>query len=763
WDGLEPETLAYLALKGLVDHLPRQPKLTAAAQRIGGLVEEEQRARLATRSGAVKRPLRAASLSRRASRILDAAGVAKWTARARQLVGLRLLHLVVETLDLAEIVEGPPEGGGRRRPLRVIARPRLSDAAARARDAAALIAPVFEPMVAPPQPWRSVWEGGYLTPQLNGLRLVKTNERETLRALTRERAPGVFKAINAAQATPWAVNRRLLAAMEAVDADPAAAAAADLPLSALEIEAGPEAEEPGGTISDQAARAARWEKALGARQSRSRRLAFDRMLAQARRYSELDALYFPHQFDFRGRLYAVSEFSPQGPDPMKALLHFAKSAALGAEGGRWLAIHLCNCGDFERMSKAPLAARVDWTRAQEERILTVAADPLADLWWTEADQPWQFLAACFEWEGFVGEGEAYRSRLPIALDGSCSGIQHFSLALRDEVGGAAVNLGPQKAAAPAADIYAQVAARLEGLVRADLESADRLMVGRDAEGRPKERRVAELARAWLDFGITRKLCKRPTMTYGYGAGGYGYVEQILEDTLGPARAAHAAREAAGPRAEGGDPDALARWPFDGRGFGEALYLSRRMTEAIEQTVLKAAEAMRWLQHVADAAAAAGAPLAWTAPDGFPVRQAYRERHDRRVKTQLAGRPLRLTLREEGVRLDARRQRQGVAPNYVHTLDAAHLRAVVRRASAEGMGSFALVHDSFGVHAADSGRFFQLIRETMVEMYDQRDVVAQFRAEIAAQLPDHVAAALEPPPDPGRLELDAVLENEHCFS
>lgn len=180
-------------------------------------------------------------------------------------------------------------------------------------------------------------------------------------------------------------------------------------------------------------------------------------------------------------------------------------------------------------------------------------------------------------------------------------------------------------------------------------------------------------------------------------------------------------------------------------------------------VLKAAEAMRWLQEVAGLAAAEGRPLAWTAPDGFPVRQAYRERRDRRVKTLLAGRPIRLTLREETAKLDARRQKQGAAPNYVHALDACHLRLTVARASEEGMRDFALVHDSFGVHAALTPRFFELIRETLVEMYDAADVVSRFREEIAATLSAEGRAALAVPPAPGELDLEAVLESEHCFS
>lgn len=62
----------------------------------------------------------------------------------------------------------------------------------------------------------------------------------------------------------------------------------------------------------------------------------------------------------------------------------------------------------------------------------------------EADDPWQFLAACFEvadaWRS--PDPAAYESRLPVQLDGSCNGLQHYAALGRDLDGGMAVNLRP---------------------------------------------------------------------------------------------------------------------------------------------------------------------------------------------------------------------------------------------------------------------------------------------------------------------------------
>ena len=79
-------------------------------------------------------------------------------------------------------------------------------------DVAALLEPVYLPMVVPPEPWTSPTGGGYLTHYTNRLSLVKTMNRhylEELEDMTEEMAE-VYEAINHIQSTPWTVNHLLL-------------------------------------------------------------------------------------------------------------------------------------------------------------------------------------------------------------------------------------------------------------------------------------------------------------------------------------------------------------------------------------------------------------------------------------------------------------------------------------------------------------------------------------------------------------------------
>lgn len=74
-----------------------------------------------------------------------------------------------------------------------------------------------------------------------------------------------------------------------------------------------------------------------------------------------------------------------------------------------------------------------------------ADDPLGGRrWWLEAESPWQALAACHELTAALRSPDpaAYPCALPIQLDGSCNGLQHYAALGRDEDGGRAVNLVP---------------------------------------------------------------------------------------------------------------------------------------------------------------------------------------------------------------------------------------------------------------------------------------------------------------------------------
>jgi len=78
---------------------------------------------------------------------------------------------------------------------------------------------------------------------------------------------------------------------------------------------------------------------------------------------------------------------------------------------------------------------------------------------------------------------------------------------------------------------------------------------------------------------------------------------------------------------------------------------------------------------------------------------------------------------EKERIHTAKLKRGMAPNFVHSLDAYHMRTVVGELSdAIQPFSFWAVHDAFGVHACDVPAMREVVTRTFQEMHSDRDLL-----------------------------------------
>lgn len=120
-------------------------------------------------------------------------------------------------------------------------------------------------------------------------------------------------------------------------------------------------------------------------------------------------------------------------------------------------VHLANMWG-QRIDKLSFDKRVDWVDENLELVLDSARNPTGSQgWWRKAEKPWQVLATCVEIEAALrcdSGPSQYRCALPIHMDGTCNGLQHYAALGRDVNGAAAVNL--LDCGAPN-DVYVEVA------------------------------------------------------------------------------------------------------------------------------------------------------------------------------------------------------------------------------------------------------------------------------------------------------------------
>lgn len=584
-----------------------------------------------------------------------------------------------------------------------------------------VLEPVHLPMVVRPRRWRSPFWGGYLTKR-PGLRLAKQwnwRYHEELRYVDME---PVYRAVNNIQNTPWRINQRVLDVMREVwDGGGSLGGLPrrdDLPLPPRPVDF---------ETNEDAAKA--WKADAAAvhqknAQTLSKRLAMSQRLWIASKFATEEAIYFPHELDFRGRIYPIPTGGPhpQGEDSAKALLEFADGLPLGDDGPVWLAIHIANLFGVDKVS---FEDRVAWVWENDALIRDSARNPLdGERFWTTADSPYCALAACFEWDGYRNEGPGFVSRVAVALDGSNSGLQHFSAMLRDPVGAEAVNLLPCE---KPQDIYMRVASKAQAI--ADASS--------DPEAAP-----------WKNGKVTRKIAKRPCMTFCYSATRFGMQGMVLQ-TL---------REIDAENADAGKPPHLE----GADNYQAALWLSHVLWDVIGETVNAASSAMEWLRSAAKVAAEYGLPVWWTTPMGFPVLQAYRSVQAQRVNVFVRGQRVRVTLAVDHEEIDKRGQANGIAPNFVHSLDAAHLMSVVNAMADHGVRHLALIHDSFGTHAANAALLSEQLRRTFIDQYTP-NVLERFRDQLVEQLPPELAAKLPPLPPLGSLDLSKLEWADYMFA
>jgi len=758
------DVVAHLTMRSVLDSISRREKLPSAATSLSTLIEDEIhfRAFEAAAPAGFKKMHRVAektsSERRRRNVMLGPArkmGVEleEWSPRDKVLVGTKMIELFIAATGLARIVR--VSEGASNTPYYVEATPETLEWIERENKNAEWMTPVYLPTVIPPKPWTTPFEGGYWSGRVRRLTLVKTRSRAYLNELAGRDMPVVYDAINALQDTPWAINKRVLEVMQSlwqtrsdIAKIPTQAKLEELMPERLRWLAEGMTEEDMNPAQIDEFRGWKKERARAhetVTTSKSKRISWTRMLMVANRFKDEEEFFFPHQLDWRGRIYPVTLFlHPQGNDAQRGLLEFANACPLtDDEGVQWLAIHGAGLWGVDKVS---VEERVQWIMDNEEAILASARDPFENRFWADAEKPWQALAFCFDWLGWKTEGYAFESSLPVQMDGTCNGLQNFSAILRDEIGGAAVNLVP---ADRPQDVYSRVAEKVAKRVEADLDNHTVIKLKRkDAEGKAIEvdgPTISSIARGWYGH-VNRKVTKRPVMTLAYGARRFGFIEQVFEDTVAPWKR-----------------EQPAEFPFEGSGWQAADYMGKLIWDAVQEVVVAAAAAMNWLQSAASIAASQGLPVLWTTPTGFLVHQAYTLPSVKRLELTFEKVRLRLTVGaadgDGGAKIDTRKQASGISPNWVHSLDSSHMSRTIARCRDLGIRSFSFIHDSYGTHAVNAPVLARALREEFVSMYED-DVLARFRDELQGQLPEGTQLPELPPK--GALDLNLVLQSTFFF-
>ena len=173
--------------------------------------------------------------------------------------------------------------------------------------------------------------------------------------------------------------------------------------------------------------------------------------------------------------------------------------------------------------------------------------------------------------------------------------------------------------------------------------------------------------------------------------------------------------------------------------------------------------MEWLQKVADLICHDNHVVTWNTPNGFPVQQNYMKMKQECVRLRFNKAQLRFYNQCETDDVDNRAQRNGIAPNFIHSMDACHLQRVVNAMKQLGDDNFMMIHDSFGTDCAHAGLLYKVIRQEFVNLYKDQNHLANFLESVKYLIGDDKLSKVPEIPAFGNLDLDLVTQSDFCFA
>jgi DNA-directed RNA polymerase len=500
--------------------------------------------------------------------------------------------------------------------------------------------------------------------------------------------------------------------------------------------------------------------------------------AKAEVLKEWDRFYQSFEIDYRGRIYNTEPFlNYQSSDMAKGLLLFSDPKPINESGKFWLAVHTASCynqsynindipewceEDYKThlqdegledisVDKMTLNDRAGWTMANWDKIFSCELD-------LKAEKPYMFLASCYEWDFVERTG---MTQLPVAIDGSNNGWQHLGAISKDAHTGELVGLVPSTIQK---DFYVQTAKCL-----IDLAS--------------KDERLTNLLQSMPMKHIRKGISKRGSMTRAYSAGAGKIAENMyfdvraeeFTDTYGITRkdcdklakllVKAIDQVCPGPLQTMAYLQELAQFQIGkheliGGTRAEFKLLKTRRRELLSKGALDNEE----LVELNDVSIQINGftyeltygngetTIEWDTPSGFRARYENFTTVDFKARARLNGKDVKHVLKTPTDRPNIRGFMSGISPNFIHSMDAAHMALVI----AYWDGAFGAVHDSFATHASDVEDLLQKTKQVFIDMYTNDN----FFDTIRQQLTNNTDSVQQPAL--GELDVKDINSSEYFF-
>lgn len=537
---------------------------------------------------------------------------------------------------------------------------------------AELFSPLAWPMLIEPRDWTPENQGGYvLNEVMCGHEMVRRGNPTRIQGKT------IFEFINKIQKVAYKLNPFIVDVALQLE-EKGIQVGKFIPISEM-----PQPPKPADIAENKESRFTYRRKAAEVNNINSqvfRRSCRTRMTMEAvKRFKDRERFYLPWSCDYRGRVYPIPAFlTPQDTDFGKSLLQFAEGAFVFPEDEEWVAFQVATTYGKD---KDTMEERQKWVNHNHALITRVAIDPIGNIGdWEGASEPWLFLSACEEYYACFIDCSRHHTRLPIAVDATCSGLQILAGLARDKSTASMVNVLP---GSKPQDAYKAIA-------EASIDQ------------------IPERLKPYWD----RKKTKRSVMTICYNAKPFSNRQYIR--------------------------DAFTEIDVEVT-KDELTEIVVAVRDAMNKVFPGPMAVMKWIETEVASAIKRGAKyIEWKTPSDFIVHQQLNKLEFERLDLKLLGR-CTVKVGRKGDSVDLKHHKNATAPNLVHSLDASLLALSAIRFNAP----LALIHDSILCRASDMVTLSSIVRETYVELFAKHEYLKEFAAFIGAETEPPMIGDLEP--------------------
>ncbi|KAK9307504.1 hypothetical protein QLX08_002136 [Tetragonisca angustula] len=520
---------------------------------------------------------------------------------------------------------------------------------------------LFFPSYGPPNPWISIYSGGYLITKTDFMRVGgDSNSLCHLKITDSEQLFPIFDSLNQLSSIPWKINTAILDIVIKIFQD-GGCAELKVPQS-ISVLSPPNPISKNATIEEKQ-RAAIAKAQYIQKKADMYSLWCDTLykLSIANHYRN-KIFWLPHNLDFRGRVYPVPPYlNHLSSDLGRSLLLFAKGKPLGPNGLDWLKLHVINLTNFKKGNS--VKERLKYANENMDNIIDSATKPLTGkMWWKQSEEPWQTLAACMEIANALKAPniEEYISTFPVHQDGSCNGLQHYAALGEDQIGAESVNLYPFDIPK---DVYSEVVSVVEA--QRQIDAKNNIIIAQMLEG-----------------FIKRKVIKQTVMTTVYGVTKYGAKLQIAKQLRD-----------------------IENFPKE-YVWQASIYLTENTFHSLRKMFKSAREIQDWFTQCAQIISSTFYQnVEWITPLGLPVVQPYTKQKFPKKRVKGNERP------------DTMKQRNAFAPNFIHSLDSTHMMLTGLNCYRNNV-TFVSVHDCFWTHPCTVDVMNKICREQFVALHSE---------------------------------------------